>query len=138
MAMRETVGSLRAYFLLVGGAGLLVNIAPMFAHREKLNAILVGAAVIGSMLAVGYLYMGIRLPDLLTRSPKPIYIILCGSLILQLIVGPLSYYDTPEPKSLILPVLSILIYLYLFVNVKRLSREMQDTPWASGQPRRED
>ncbi len=125
MAMQETVGSMRAYLTLVGGVGLILNLAALGSAGSELDAITISACGVSIVLAVGYLICALRLRTMLIRSPGTIKALLISSLAVQGIIGTMVLLADQNTKGLVTPVLSILICMYLLANVNRLSRELQ-------------
>ncbi len=122
MAMRETVGSMRAYFILTGLLGGLSNLGLLVAGRA--NLILLALGLLGELACVSFLYMGIRLRTLVaTASPivPRILHVTGGYLLLLLLLGLLI---GGQGVGLILQsVLGLLITWYLLRNFRRLVQE---------------
>jgi hypothetical protein len=120
MAMRETVGSLRAYFILVGvlGAGLRI-----LSLTDDSNGIMVKvAAGIDIALGLAFLACGVFLTRLLRDSPGLIKGVLYVSAAVQVVSAAIVFAVIRLPLALILPTITLLIIWYLLANVNRLSR----------------
>ena len=121
MAMRESVKSLRSYFVFVGALTALQGFS--MAKGSEFNVILGIFCLVQFSLAAGYLYVGLKLDKLLTTSIKPIAVVLsAGVAVLALmflisLVGGLSFQYTFQL------VLGSVIAWYLYRNAKRLSFE---------------
>jgi hypothetical protein len=119
MAMRETARSLRAYFVVSAILSGAMNIAAL-RGSEGLGTVIF---LIGVGFALAYLYLGVRLKQLLVSAPQRITgILIAGAafLVLLLVLGLLSGF---QGGLLFQVVLGLLITWYLFVNVKRLAAE---------------
>lgn len=120
MFFRETVGSLRAYFILVGIiTGLLSGLNLAFAR--SLLSLLVSLTGVG--FAVAYLYLGISLKKLLTSSPTLILRVLIGGACYAVLVFLfiLSLGAGVGVSDLIQLAVTLAIFWYLYKNVRRLS-----------------
>lgn len=120
MAMRETVRSLRLYFVLTA---LLSGALNIFALQRPIGFVAGVMAVVGIPFALAYLYVGIRLRRLLATSPSQITgVLVAGAvfLVLWFLFDALSGF---QGGTLAQVVLGLLITWYLFVNVRRLAAE---------------
>jgi hypothetical protein len=137
MGMRETVGSLRAYFILSGLAGMY------YAVRFLMNAGIVGMLV--ELVSIGFglafLYVGFALSRLLRSSSsriiKLLYLSACWSVFVSLSSAGWSVYVSRQnilgglsvdPLNFPFLALSLLIVWYLLRNVRRLAGEAQPSP----------
>ena len=121
MAMRETVRSLRAYFILSGLLSAGVNVRGLLAGVNAIGAI---SAVIGLGFALAFLYAGIRLPHLLRTAPGQItglLIVAAAFLVISFAYELLAGYG----GNWLFLVFGLLIVWYLFMNVRRLAGESQ-------------
>ncbi|MBW4620159.1 MAG: hypothetical protein KME17_12505 [Cyanosarcina radialis HA8281-LM2] len=119
--MKESVGSLRAYFIVVG---LLSG----FDHYKLLtvasgNIILLVLGLIGMALSIASLYIGISLPKLLVESPKLITTVLLVALGFLVLTSLLIMSVGLGTSAIVRLVIGGLIIWYLFNSVKRLSAE---------------
>lgn len=119
MRMRETVRSLRAYFIVIALLSGIPSVLDLSAHPIGLGTIF-SLAALG--LSVAYLYLGIRLNVLLLKAPGQVTtIVLAGgafvivALLISVLVG-----STP---GVIQAVVGLLITWYLYSNVRRLASE---------------
>ena len=117
MVMRETVGSLRAYFIVLGIFSCVSSLFALFARPVGLGT---AFSLAGVGLAAAYLYLGMRLKALLVTSPRQVVmIVLVGgaftvfALIISLFLGSIS--------GMAQGALGLLITWYLYNNVRRLS-----------------
>lgn len=122
--MRESVRSLRAWFLVIGllwfASCVYFIIAPLTSTpqpKDDISGVISG--ILGIPLSLGYIYLGIFIKKTLERSPQFIRVFL--------------YVDT----GLIVPIqlirmdfidllLTVLVNWYLLANVNRLSNSMQN------------
>jgi len=125
MAMKETVRSLRAYFILSG-------LATLFSYSRALWVNFQGAfmfptliGVIGIGFSLAFLYVGFFLPGLLTNSAARIVTLLYVSTGWVVFVFLLGLVEGLAPVALVTLVLSLLILWYLLKNVRRLAAEAQ-------------
>jgi hypothetical protein len=125
MAMRETVRSLRAYFILSG-------LASLFFSGSALRVSLQGPVTIASVVDVisigfslAFLYVGFSLAGLLRSSAGPIVTLLYASTGWAVFVYLLSLLQGLSPVGLVTLILTLLILWYLLKNVRRLAAEAQ-------------
>jgi hypothetical protein len=125
MGMRETVGSLRAYFILSGLAGAF------FALRIGL----LGAGIFGlimEIISIGFslvfVYVGFSLAKMLRDSASRIVTLLYVSAGWTVLFFLLSLLGGPSVFGLVSLILSLLILWYLLKNVRRLAAEAQAAP----------
>ena len=127
MAMRETVGSLRAYFILVGivgGARAVSTIAAQPLAPPELKV----AAGIDAVLALAFLVTGIALRTVLKDSPGLIKGLIYSTAAIELLTAGVLLALVREPIILIAPVFWLLISWYLLTNINRLSAEEKAPP----------
>ena len=117
MRMRETVRSLRAFFIL---AGLLFGVPAAVSLVAQPIGLLSVAYLISFAFAVAYLYLGIRLRTLLATSPRQIHFVVFANgvlsgiqLIVNLIFG--TVYGVFGSAT------ALFVAWYLYTNVRRLS-----------------
>src|SRR5262249_16151317 len=121
MAMRETVRSLRAFFVVSALLSAGVNIRGLLAGANGIGAI---SAVIGLGFAAAFLYAGIRLPHLLRTAPGQ----LTGLLIVAAAFLLISFaYDLVAGYGggWLFLIVGLLIVWYRLVKVRRLAGESQ-------------
>lgn len=117
--MRETVRSLKAYFIVIAVLGLIgsINLLPLF----SLNPLFLIFGLIGLAFALAYLYIGISLRKLLVESPKIINNVILASMAYQVLNFLLSLLNGVQLSSIIQLAIGLLITWYLLNSVKRLS-----------------
>jgi hypothetical protein len=127
MAMKETVRSLRAYFILSGIAslwfgflGLAVNLQTAISPATILMA---SIGIVGVGFSLAFLYVGVFLPGLLRSSSHRIVILLYASTVWAVLTFLLSLLNGVQPGAIVVIVISLLILWYLLRNVRRLSAE---------------
>jgi hypothetical protein len=120
--MRETVGSLRAYFILSGVAGVFSAL-----RINLLNAGIIGAVVevITIAFSLAFVYVGFTLSNLLRSSASRIATLLYASAGWSVFAFLLSVLGGPSAIALFTLILSLLIVWYLLKNVRRLAGEGQ-------------
>jgi hypothetical protein len=122
MAMRETVGSMRAYFVVAGILGALMNVGLIAQGRSNVVALLLGA--IGMLSAVAFLYIGARLPALVAAASaivSRILVITSVYLVLLLLLGLAS--GSHGVGMVVQSGIGLLIMWYLLRNFRRLAKE---------------
>jgi hypothetical protein len=123
MAKGETVGSLRAYFLLVGVLGVASNGFAVLRLRLGLGTVF---ALAGIAVACTLLFLGLRLKSLIVSSPR-----FCQ----QLVIGTGVVVALTAVANLLLGnslgvaqnAFSLLIVWYLIANLRRLARHDPET-----------
>jgi hypothetical protein len=121
--MKETVGSLRAYFILVSVLGIAGSVMALGALQ--VNPLFLVTGLIGLAFSVAYLYVGISLRKLLVESPGLIESLLFASMTYQLIIFLLTLFNGFQTGSVIQFAFSLLILWYLLSSVRRLSKEIE-------------
>jgi hypothetical protein len=122
MAMRETVGSLRAYFILEAVLGGIANLWALLRGEPALG---IAGSLIGLGFAAANFYFGVRLRRLLSTAPRQITWFLFATAIFLVILFVLDLLSGMRQGTLIYVIIGLLITSYLFVNVERLAREAQ-------------
>ena len=125
MAMRETVRSLRAYFILSGLATLFSYGRALWVNFQGPFTLTTVVGVIGIGFSLAFLYVGFSLPQLLRSSAGQIVTLLyvsTGWVVFVFLVGLL---ESLAPVAVITLLLSLLILWYLLKNVRRLAAEAQ-------------
>ena len=133
--MRETVRSLRAYFILSGLAELsmeaLALVSAVRAAISVATVLTILVAVVGIGFAIAFLYVGALLPALLRSAVDRIVTLLrvsAGWLIVSSVPG---FFLGDRPWVLVGLAIGLLIVWYLLRNVRRLAVEAQNvTPAA--------
>ena len=133
--MRETVRSLRAYFILSGLAELCIEaLALLSALRAAISVatvLTILVAVVGIGFAIAFLYVGALLPTLLRGAVDRIVTLLrvsAGWLIVSSVPG---LFVGDRLWVLVGLAIGLLIVWYLLRNVRRLAVEAQNlTPAA--------
>ena len=123
MGMRETVGSLRAYFIL---SGLLTAFPIALLLGGGIFSVIVGLITVGFGLA--FLYVGFTLPKLLRVSAGRIVTLLYANGGWTVLLYLLSLFRSPSAVELVYFILALLIVWYLLKNVRRLAAEAQAAP----------
>jgi len=111
--MKETKGSLKAYFIAVGILGILLSIGEIYLNPDILIIIF---SSIGLVISGFFIYFGFQMYDYLDNYPKKlinfVVIILGLRGALYLIAGQLIHL-----------IVVILLGWYLIHNIKKLSKE---------------
>jgi hypothetical protein len=125
MAMRETVRSLRAYFILSG-------VATLFSYGRAFSVNFQGSfmfaaviGIIGMSFSLAFIYVGFALPALLRSSVGRIVMLLYVSTSWVVFVFLLGLMSGLAPVAVFTLVVSLLILWYLLKNVRRLAVEAQ-------------
>lgn len=128
--MRETAGSLRAYFFIVsilGGLSSFLMLSGMLISLTWLGTVLMLASL---CLAAAYLYLAIGFKRLIVEAPERVRtIILFGGamvatgLVLNLVLGAV--------QGIVQGAFGLLIVWYLLSNTRRLSAEAIEAASAS-------
>jgi len=125
MAMRETVRSLRAYFILSGLVSLVSSVSAFRVSLMGPATIAAIPAAISAVFSVTFLYVGFSLAGLLRTSVGQIITLLYASTGWSVLVFLLSLLQGLDPVRLGVLILALLILWYLLVNVRRLAAEAQ-------------
>ena len=120
MAMKETVRSMRIYFILVGVFGVWGGIGNVTA--EGLGTVVKAIAAANLLVSAAILYCGIQLRPLLANKPDVVIGVLIGNLILIGVVAGLIVLAGGGGGALLYSAVGGAITLYLIVNVRRLSQ----------------
>lgn len=129
--MKETVRSLKAYFIL---SGLLSGAQNMVALEKSGGIIATVIAIVGIGFAVAYIFTGVRLRSLLAKAPqKVLNLLIAGAVFLAALFGVAALYGTVVAAAPIV-VTGLLITWYLFVNIRRLSAESRPAATAPVSP----
>jgi hypothetical protein len=125
MAMKETVRSLKAYFILSGLISGALNVSAFLRGEAALGRVI---ALVGLGFAMAYLYAGFRLRQLLATAPGQVLkLLIAGAVFLALLFG-LDLLSGMTGGTLPSVIVGLLITWYLFVNVRRLAAEAQAKP----------
>ena len=128
MAMKETVRSLRAYFILSGLASLwfqFLNVVHLRAAISPVTILATAIGIVGIGLALAFLYVGGFLPKLLRSSPHRIVILLYVGAGWAVLTSLLSLLNGVQIETVVVLGISLLILWYLLRNVRRLAAEEQ-------------
>jgi hypothetical protein len=118
--MKETVRSLRAYFILVG----LITIGQLVGPLQKTESALIGFFfLVGLAVGMMWVVMGVRLPKLLASTPRTVERVVTGSGLFVAIMLLLAMVGRFEPKFMVELILGLLLTRYLVKNVRRLALE---------------
>ena len=79
------------------------------------------------MLGAGFLYVGIRLRDLLTTRATPILVLIYANMAMYAVSGANSL-SAGNTKGQVQAAIGLAISAYLVSNVKRLAAEMTSDP----------
>ncbi len=135
--MRETVRSLRIYFILSGLASLWFGSVGLAADLQVgISLATIPAAAIGIVgigLALAFLYVGISLPGLLRNSSHGIVMLLYVSAGWAILTSLLGLLNGLQGRTIAVLAISLLILWYLLKNVRRLAAESQNMPTTAGE-----
>ncbi len=119
--MRETVGSLKAYFIVVAVLGLLGS--TNWLALSSVSPLFMIIGLIGLAFSIAYLYIGISIRKLLVNSPNIINNVILASMAYQVISFLLTLLNGFLLPSIIRLAIGLLITWYLLNSVKRLASE---------------
>ena len=129
MAMKETVRSLRAYFILSGLASLWFQFLDLGVRLRAVispaTILVMAIGIVGVGLALAFLYVGGFLPKLLQSSPHRIVILLYISAGWAVVTSLLGLLNGVQIGTIVVLAVSLLILWYLLRNVRRLTAEAQ-------------
>ena len=120
MAMKETVRSLRAYFILSGVATLISYGRALWVNFQGPFKLPTAIGVIGVGFSVAFLYVGINLPRLLRSSASRIATLLYVSTGWVVFVFLVGLREELAPIAVVTLLLSLLILWYLLNFVRRI------------------
>jgi hypothetical protein len=125
MAMRETVRSLRAYFIVSGLASLFYSGSALLVSLSNPVTVATALFVVSIGFSLAFVYVGFSLVGLLRNFVTSIVMLLYISAGWSVFVFLLSLLGGLSPASLGILVITLLILWYLLKNVKRLAAEAQ-------------
>jgi len=125
MGMRETVGSLRAYFILSGLLSLFLNGAALLVSLPSADYVSIIVEIFGIGFSLAFLYVGFCLVGLLKNSVGRISTLLYASTGWAVIAFLLSLLQGFSVHGLITLIVTLLILWYLLKNLSRLAAEAQ-------------
>jgi hypothetical protein len=120
--MKETVRSLKAYFIL---SALLSGAVNAWALVRQEPGVETAISLVGVGFAVAYLYAGVRLRHLLATSPNQITRLLIAGAVFLVLLLVLDLLSGMRAGTLPQVIIGLLITWYLFANVRRLAAESQ-------------
>ena len=124
MAMRETVGSLRAYFILVGVVSLVSS--GNILRQDGSHGVIVAVASVQVAISVAFIVSGALLPRLLRDSPIIVIGVVGAAAAMRTLdlVASLALLEDKQKLTsvVVLSIIAFVIYVYLFVNINRLSK----------------
>jgi hypothetical protein len=123
MQMRETVRSLRLYFILSGLAGALISGSALRIYLQRNAAAEAAMRAMSVVLSLAFIYVGFRLSTLLRTSPGRVVAVLYASGGWTVAVFLVGFFRAGRPVGLIGLLLVMLIVSYLLKNVQRLAEE---------------
>ncbi len=126
MAMKETVGSIRAYFILAGVLSLLVSAMPLIKSGVPLFTAL---GYVQAALALAFIIVGVQMQKLLEDSPGVVKAVVFANVLLVIgLYGLMTQFLTAEQMGAQLwrVVIGVAIGAYLLTNASRLSKELQE------------
>jgi hypothetical protein len=130
--MRETVRSLRIYFILSGLVSLwfgFQNLVSDFqAGISPVMMLVIATGVASAVLALGFLYVGVFLEKLLQHSSNRIVMLLYASIGLAILSSTLSFLGGGGVTAVVVLAVTLLILWYLLRNVRRLAAEAHVSP----------
>ncbi len=126
--MKESVSSLKAFFLFIGTLGVFGSYTAMTQPSGNLNAINLLSLILGTGFSIAYLYMGFSLRKLLVESPQIVTTVILANIAVAVLNFLLSLFQGFQLSVFQGFVLGLLINWYLYSSVLRLSREEKSKP----------
>lgn len=123
MGRGETIGSLRVYFLVVAVLGGLSNAFALAVSPLSLLSLAYGASLV---LALAFLYVGIRLRYLVENAPRQAQGVMLGAGALLLVSAAVNLLSGAI-AGVIQAVIGLALVWYLIFNLKRLSAQAGST-----------
>ncbi len=122
MGMRETVGSMRAYFFLVGGVVVLAGVYGVANAPDPTMGIFVALV---ALFGGAFFYAAITLKTAIAYArTKAIEIILYVNIAINVLVSLLALPTSKEKHLVAIRVaITLIIGFYLLANLKRLVKE---------------
>ena len=122
MGMKETVGSMRLYFFLVGGIVVLAGVYGVANATEPTVGIFVALV---ALFGGTFFYAAITLKTAITYArTKAIEVILYVNMAINVLVGLLALLTTEERHIVAIRIIvTLVIGFYLLANLKRLVKE---------------
>ena len=119
--MKESTGSLKAYFIFLGVVYSLDSIGSLAFVSQ--NIFLLVSWAFSLVFGTAYLYTGLSLRKLLVRSPHRINLVIYASLVQQFLsfIFKLIFIGL-QPRDFISLSISVVIAVYLLFQVRRLSK----------------
>lgn len=121
--MKETQRSLKLYFGLGAAFALLTGTVNLVRNLNSVGV--VGVSLISIAFGLFYVYIIVRMRQLLLTQPQFITIVLTANLAFGLVIDVLSQLQGINPVFLGQMAFSVLIYAYLVWNLKRLAADEQ-------------
>jgi hypothetical protein len=129
MAMRETVGSLRAYLVISGLLATAMYLMPLLVGASGIAAvILLGGVAVG----LSYVFLGVRLKSLLSHSPNTVIRILQAGVAFLVVALLVQVAWGNALAALPSALVGLLITWYMLANAKRLGVEMRGEASVAG------
>lgn len=130
--MRETVRSLRIYFILSGLASLWFGVQSLVSDFQAgispVMILVISTGVASAVLALGFLYVGLFLEKLLQHSSNRIIVLLYASIGLAVLSSTFSFLGGGGVTAIVVLAVTLLILWYLLRNVRRLAAEARLSP----------
>ncbi|WP_297373915.1 hypothetical protein [Acidiferrobacter sp.] len=123
--MRETIRSLRAYFIVIGLISLLSSYGVLARGlKPQGNGALLIGGVVGLGLSIMYLYMGVRLKFLLTNNlglVRGVILAVMAIIVVNFLFHMAGIEPGPLGAEAVITGIGLLINWYLLRNVLRLA-----------------
>lgn len=118
--MRETIGSLKAYFIFVSVLGLSANFHAITASPINLLSLIISS--VGIAFSLAYLYVGIRLRKLLVEATELVSTLILASIGYSTFIFLLIAIFNFQSSLVVQFIIGLVIGWYLYISVQRLSR----------------
>ena len=118
--MRETISSLKAYFIFVSVLGLTANFNVI--TSSPINPTSLTISLIGIAFSLAYLYVGIRLRKLLVEATELVSTLILASIGYLTFIFLLAAIFNFHSGLVVRFIIGLAISWYLYINVERLAR----------------
>lgn len=122
---KETVGTLRAYFFIVGVLGGAFNVFALLATPLGVSSVV---SLGGLAIAGAFLFLGLRLKELIVTAPKVCEQIVIGAAVVAVVMAITNVLLGASPIAGIQTVGWLIIAWYLVTNLRRLSAAAPSVP----------
>ncbi|MDO8511721.1 MAG: hypothetical protein Q7S57_00470 [bacterium] len=120
----ETTKSLKGFFLIIGMYEVY-NIINLFKTFQG-NLILGLVGIIGLIFGILYIYIGIKLNEIMLKSANLIVKCLIAQMVFFVLESLFTFIISAQFSVLVILLIDLCINFYLILNIKRLTKEQPD------------